>query len=241
MLQYVYGLLDLAEANNILDIGCGDGYDLWQISKLAPVDCHFCGLDMASKAIQAAQAEKLFDNRFSFSVHDVSQDLPFEDGQFDVVFSKNVLECIPDKFKHLQEIHRVLSNNGQIIVSHFDWDSQTVDGDDKEFIRKMVHCFGDWQQDWMAASDAWMGRRLWSTFNSSQLFAGEIQTYVLTNTEFCSPYYGYERIRDFGSLAEKAFIDREKYDQFCQEMEARSQRGEYFYSIVNYIYLGRKK
>jgi protein-L-isoaspartate O-methyltransferase len=40
MLQSIYGLLDLEDASNILDIGCGDGYDLWQISKLVSSDCH---------------------------------------------------------------------------------------------------------------------------------------------------------------------------------------------------------
>ena len=241
MLQSIYSLLDLEDVHNILDIGCGDGYDLWQISKLTPSGCHFCGIDSSSKAIQAAQAESRFDDRFRFLVQDVSQGLPFDDGHFDVIFSKNVLECIPDKFSLLKEVHRVLKNDGQIVIAHYDWDSQTIDGNDKEFIREMVHSFGDWQQEWMTDSDAWMGRRLWSTFNGSRLFEGEIQTYVLTNTEFCSPYYGYERIKDFGSLAERALIDREKYEQFCQEMKVRSERGEYFYSIVMYIYAGWKK
>ncbi len=241
MLQSIYGLLDLEDASNVLDIGCGDGYDLWQISKLASSGCHFWGVDSSSKAIQTAQAESLFDERFEFLVKDVSQGLPFDDGKFEVIFSKNVLECIPDKLTLLKEIHRVLKNDGQIVIAHFDWDSQTIDGNDKEFIRKMVHCFGDWQQAWMTDSDAWMGRRLWSTINASQLFEGQIHSYVLTNTEFCPPYYGYERIADFRSMVEQGLIDKEKYEKFYREMKARSERGEYFYSITMYVYVGKKK
>ena len=93
----------------------------------------------------------------------------------------------------------------------------------------------------MADSDAWMGRRLWSTCNGSQLFSGEVYSYVLTNTEFCSPYNGYERIKEFRGLADKGVIDREKYEQFCQEMKARSEQGAYFYSITMYVYVGWKK
>jgi SAM-dependent methyltransferase len=241
MLQFIYSLLDLEDVHQILDIGCGDGYDLWQISKIAPSDCYFWGIDASSKAIQTAQAESFFADRFNFSVHDVSQGLPFDDGQFDVIFSKNVLECIPDKLSLLKEVHRVLKNDGQIVIAHYDWDSQTIDGNDREFIREMVHCFGDWQQEWMTDSDAWMGRRLWSTFNGSQLFEGQIHSYVLTNTEFNPPGYGYERIEDFGVMAEKGLIDKEKYEKFYQEMTARSAKGQYFYSITMYVYVGRKK
>lgn len=241
MLHFIYSLLNLERAHHILDIGCGDGYDLWQISQLAPAECHFWGLDAAATAIQAAQADRRFDDRFTFLAQDVSQGLPFDDGQFDIIFSKNVLESIPDKLSLLQEIHRVLNNQGQVIIAHYDWDTQAIDGDDKDFIREMLHCFGDWQQAWMADSDAWMGRRLWSTCNGSQLFSGEVHSYVLTNTEYSSPHNGYERIKEFGGLVNKGLIDREKYDQFCQEMKARSERGEYFYSITMYVYVGWKK
>lgn len=241
ILHPIYSLLELDGRRNILDIGCGNGYDLWQISKLSPQKCHFWGIDSSSKAIQTAQADSLFDERFEFRVRDVSQGLPFDDGQFDVVYSKNVLECIPDKSALLTETHRVLQDEGQILFAHYDWDSQSIDGDNKAFIREMVHRFGDWRQDWMAVSDAWMGRRLWTTINGSDLFEGQVKAYVLTNTEFCSPYYGYERINDFRSMVERGLIDKEEFERFYQEMEARSRRGTYFYSITMYVYFGHKK
>lgn len=34
MLHFIYSLLNLEGIHHILDIGCGDGYDLWQISQL---------------------------------------------------------------------------------------------------------------------------------------------------------------------------------------------------------------
>jgi hypothetical protein len=44
-----------------------------------------------------------------------------------------------------------------VVFAHFGWDTQVFDGEDKELVRKIVHCFGDWQQAWMNDSDAWMG------------------------------------------------------------------------------------
>ena len=42
--------------------------------------------------------------------------LPFKDNQFDIVYSSNVLEHIPDKNKALNEMKRVLDDNGTIII-----------------------------------------------------------------------------------------------------------------------------
>ena len=239
LLQSIYDLIDTQGSSNILDVGCGDGYDLWQISKLSPSNCRFWGIDSSSKSIQTAQAAGVFDGRFDFSVKDVSLGLPFDDGAFDLIFSKNVLELISDKSALLKEMHRVLKPNGQIIFAHYDWDSQTIDGDDKDFIREMVRAYGDWQQPWMPTNDAWMGRRLWATFNGSQLFDGQMHTYVLTNTEFASPFYGYQRIQDFRRMATKDLLDSEKVERFYQDMEMRSKQGRFFYSITMYIYTGR--
>lgn len=100
--------------------------------------------------------------------------------------------------------------------------------------------FGDWKQKWMTDCDSWMGRRLWGTFNRTGLFKGNIYTYVLTNTKFCAPYYGYERIKDFGTLVKHGVIKKEEYENFYKDIVNLSQNGEYFYAITMYIYVGRK-
>jgi ubiquinone/menaquinone biosynthesis C-methylase UbiE len=121
MLQHVYGLLDLRRVTSILDIGCGDGYDLHQISKRSPETCRFWGIDTSPRAIQSASEATGRDGGFIFSVADASASLPFRDAQFDVVFSKNVLECVSDKAALLKEVHRVLRKDGHLVLAHYDW------------------------------------------------------------------------------------------------------------------------
>jgi SAM-dependent methyltransferase len=241
MLEHVYGLLDLRGATSVLDIGCGDGYDVHQISKRADGTCRFWGIDSSPGASQTASESTGRDGRFSFSVVDASASLPFADTQFDVVFSKNVLECVSDKAALLKEVHRVLRRGGQILIAHYDWDSQVFAARDKPLTRKLVHAFGDWRQDWMADCDAWMGRRLWGLCHGSDLFEGHMHTYVLTNTEFCAPYYGHARVNDFQEMSERGLIAREEFEAFYQDILELSDKGEYFYSITMYIYLGRKR
>jgi len=138
-------------------------------------------------------------------------------------------------------VHRVLKPNGQAIFAHFDWDSQLIDGEDKELVRRIVHTFSDWKQEWMSDIDAWMGRRLWRTFQQSGLFRnGRIETYVLTNTEYSEPFYGYQRIQDFGSLVKRNMISEDDYTRFLADIQQLAAGDGYFYSINMYVYVGLK-
>jgi ubiquinone/menaquinone biosynthesis C-methylase UbiE len=240
MRQYIYSLIDWPAASSILDIGCGRGDDLRAIGTFAVENAKLVGMDTNVQAIEVARATTQDDDRYEFRAADASVELPFEDGQFDIVFSNNTLECIPDKQALLKEIYRVLRTTGQVIIAHMDFESQLIDGKDKAFIRLMVETYGEWKQNWMADHDGWMGRRLWSTIQSSRLFRGRIHSYVLTNTEFKPGYYGYERIQDFASLARRGMIDPAQYADFRAAIERQAERGEYFYSITMFVYVGRK-
>lgn len=240
MRNYVYSLIDFTEVQSILDIGCGDGYDLLQIAKLTQKNVRLVGIDKSTKKIDEARKITQNDSRFSFLVHDVSSKLPFKNEEFNIVFSKDLLECITDKDQLIKEVHRVLRPNSKVVFAHWDWDSQVIDGQDKKLVRKIIHMFGDWKQKWMTDCDSWMGRRLWGTFNRTGLFKGNIHTYVLTNTKFCAPYYGYERIKDFETLIKHGMIKKEEYENFYKDIVNLSQKGKYFYAITMYIYVGRK-
>lgn len=239
MREYIYSLIDIANTKAVLDIGCGDGYDLWRIGNIRNDNVRLIGVDSSTKAIEAARSKTQKDSRFSFLVGDVSSGLPFENQKFDIVISNNLLECIINKDALIKEVYRVLGDNGQVVFAHFDWDSQLIDGENKALVRKIVHAFGDWKQKWMTDCDAWMGRRLWRIFNRSGLFKGDIYTYVLTNTEFSPPYFGYYRIKDFEALVRRGLIQKEEYDTFYEGIVKLANKGEYFYSITTYIYVGR--
>ena len=66
MREYIYSLTDIAHAEAILDIGCGDGYDLWQIGRIANPNVRLVGMDSSPKAIESARLETQEDSRFSF-------------------------------------------------------------------------------------------------------------------------------------------------------------------------------
>jgi len=223
-----------------LDVGCGDGGDLRRIAALASPSARLIGVDSSAKSIEAARAATLADARFAWHQHDVSRGLPFADAEFDALFSLNLLECVPGWAALLAEMGRVLRPGGRVVCAHWDWDTQTFDGADKALTRRIVQTFSDWQQDWMAACDGWMGRRLWPAFQKSGLFAGRAETYTLTNTVYAPGWCGYEQVQAFGALARRGLISADDYTRFSDDVAAQAARGEYFYSITLYAYVGQK-
>ena len=237
--DWLCGRLDWSRITGLLDVGCGSGRDLQHMGDFAAHGTRLVGLDISAKALEAAEVRAADDARFAWHQADAAHGLPFADGTFDALFSRNLLECIPDKVALLHEMHRVLRPGGQIVCAHWDWEMQTFDGPDKPLVRRIVHAFSDWQQAWMAASDGWMGRRLWPVFQRSGLFTGRIETYTLTNTEFAPGWFGYEQAQAFGALARRGLIVPDDYQRFCDDLAASAARDEYFYSLTLYVYVGQ--
>ncbi|CAM4524866.1 ubiquinone/menaquinone biosynthesis C-methylase UbiE [Paenibacillus endophyticus] len=240
MREFIYSLIDIKPNITILDLGCGQGYDLFRISELLDDGSRLVGIDSMENSIIKAKKNYGQDVRINFINHNFAQDIPFNDDSFDLVISNNMLECIKDKQHLLREVHRVLKPEGQVIFAHFDWDSQLIDGDNKALIRTITQTFNDWKQDWMDDIDSWMGRRLWRTFQDSRLFTGKIETHVLTNTKFEEPYYGHMMIRDFESLVRRDMLKAEDYKGFLDNVEILNKSDQFFYSITMYIYVGAK-
>lgn len=99
--------------SKFLDVGCGSGYSL----KKAQVElsCECVGVDPEPGVHGVGR----FDNSFSAGLNiakGLSEDLPFENNSFDVVFCSHVLEHVEDEDKSLKEMKRVLKNDGVLVV-----------------------------------------------------------------------------------------------------------------------------
>ena len=233
-------IVAIPPAGSVLDAGCGDGADLRRLSRRFGPDVRFAGTDTSEAALEKARAATAGDTRFSFLSADLSQPWPFEAEAFDCVFSNNALECVPDKREFLAEMARVLRPGGQVVCGHWDHDTHLFDGSDKALVRRLVAAYSDWQQGWMTSADGWMGRRLWKTFRASGLFTGRIEAITLTETEFAPGAYGYEQRNTLGAMARRRLISPDDFTRFFNDVEAQAERGEYFYSVTLFIYVGTK-
>ncbi|MBW4563742.1 MAG: methyltransferase domain-containing protein [Mojavia pulchra JT2-VF2] len=103
-------------AENILDVGCGiGGSSLYLAEKF-----HARATGITLSPVQAARAkERAYEANLSarsqFLVAD-AQAMPFDDDTFDLVWSLESGEHMPDKTKFMQECYRVLKPGGKLIM-----------------------------------------------------------------------------------------------------------------------------
>lgn len=111
--------LDLS-GREVLDIGCGSGGIALHLVQ-AHGAAHVTGFDVEQPVIERARARAIaagLADRTSF-VRGPPGPLPFADGSFDVVFSKDALLHVPDKAALFAEVFRVLRPGGVFVAS--DW------------------------------------------------------------------------------------------------------------------------
>jgi len=114
-------LCQIEKGMYVLDVGCGIGKTPCYIAKRH--GCRVVGVDISAKMIdwsgETAKREGV-EYKVEFRVAD-AQDLPFEDGLFDVVIGESVLSFVPDRQKALREYVRVTKPGGYIGLNESAW------------------------------------------------------------------------------------------------------------------------
>mgnify|MGYP001167493564 CR=1 FL=1 len=100
----------LRPGDTVLDIGCGDAR-AYQ-AKLMEVAREVHGIDISERAVARARAKGVL-----AKVHDLSENLPYEDETFDVVVCFEVLEHLFDPKHAVREIRRILRPGGRLVAS----------------------------------------------------------------------------------------------------------------------------
>ncbi len=103
---------------SILEIGTGKGHFAIALAKKG---CHFTTVDNSKEEQQYAKMNvKYFDfqDHVDFQISDAGH-LKFEDGSFDTIFAVNVLHHLEEPYKVVDEVIRVLSAKGKVIISDF--------------------------------------------------------------------------------------------------------------------------
>jgi SAM-dependent methyltransferase len=92
----------------VLDYGCGYGDLTFAISQTHPT----CGVDLDPRRVAFAQDQYA---PLEFQVCR-ADDVPYQDGSFDIITSVVVLNFVPDARAHLRSIRRLLRPGGHLIL-----------------------------------------------------------------------------------------------------------------------------
>ena len=115
----VISALNIEPNSKVLDLCCGTG-DLGKIIKKIQPSCDVVGVDFSSQMIEIARKNN---PNITYWEMDATS-LSFEKNSFDYVVMGFGLRNIEEKNKALEEIHRVLKNNGHFL--HLDFGTSSI-------------------------------------------------------------------------------------------------------------------
>jgi ubiquinone/menaquinone biosynthesis C-methylase UbiE len=111
--------LALKNTDNVLDIGCGNGYVMSLFAKQC--NCMFTGVDISRDIIRVAiqrNRKMIRAGRFSFFNHSADS-MNFDSKRFDKIYSINTVYFWENLDKTMQEIYRVLKPDGLFVNTIF--------------------------------------------------------------------------------------------------------------------------
>lgn len=104
-----------ATGERVLDVACGTGVVARLVAERDVAPARLTALDLTPAMLEVARGAP-----FAEAVEWVqgdAQELPFEDGAFDVVLSQQGLQFVPDGEAAAREMHRVLADGGRALVA----------------------------------------------------------------------------------------------------------------------------
>jgi arsenite methyltransferase len=113
-----FSLGPIHKGENVLDIGCGGGFDVIFAATVVGPKGKVTGIDVTPEMLERSKK-----NLQETSIENVTlkqataEELPFPDNNFDVIISNGVFNLIPDKIKAFSEVFRVLKLNGRLMVA----------------------------------------------------------------------------------------------------------------------------
>jgi SAM-dependent methyltransferase len=102
---WVHNSVDLRNKRT-LEIGCGNGYEVWHVAKHLGADAH--GVDVT----EYGPWQTLANDRVHFECADMAADNPYPEDYFDRIMSFTVWEHVLHPYKMLEETYKVLKPGG---------------------------------------------------------------------------------------------------------------------------------
>lgn len=99
---------------SILDAGCGSGYFSAELAQDAR---QVTGIDFSEQFIHICRRKYSTIPNLTFTVADMTRELPFGENAFDVVVSKMVLHYVPEIGTFYRESLRVLKTGGKLLIA----------------------------------------------------------------------------------------------------------------------------
>lgn len=227
--------MNISEGQKILDMGCGTGNVVLELSNLIGPNGEAIGVDINEDAIKSAMSKiDTLNSNVKFSVQN-AENLSFPDNYFDSCRSERVFQHLLNPEKALQEMKRVTKPNGNIVIGSPDWGTLTVNSDYKattkflieEYIMNEIH-------------EPWIGRKLFSFFSKANLKNIAINPFVFVSTDLETSFQAYPLDAMINSLKSSNKLSEKEASDWLEDVQTKDKNGTFFSSIVGFVVSGTK-
>lgn len=139
MLREYLDLLPLADAENVLVLGCGTGVEVRELITRDYFSGQVTAVDLSAELIEFG--------RSSFASDGVGADVKWiaadaastglKDSGYDLIIAHTLISHVPSPKLILQEIERLVTSNGLVAIFDGDYATMTFGTDDPEYGKKM--------------------------------------------------------------------------------------------------------
>ena len=231
----LFELLPFTNKSRVLDAGCGLGAHSRALAKRIGPEGFVTGIDRSGHMIEKAKSlpVEIGSAELNFDTGDICA-LPYEDEQFDVVFTDRVFIHVTQPEKALAEFHRVLKPGGHVVMSETDWSVTKVTPSSehiKLLLEEKVSSFAN--GTFGAKMDIFLNRAGFKVLHHKGLFHTQTQydlTWKLMNMEGAG-----------NRLVEKGILTQDDFTALKEFLKQSEIAGEFEVSGAMYFGLAQKE
>jgi 2-polyprenyl-3-methyl-5-hydroxy-6-metoxy-1,4-benzoquinol methylase len=226
-------LLVLSPDETVIDVGSGPGFLCESMADLVGGRGRVLGIDVSSDLIELAQRR----NRRGWLQYEQGDAvaLAAPDQSFDVAVSAQVLEYVADVDGVLRQIHRVLKPGGRALIVDTEWASVVWHSTEPA---RMAKVLAVWEAH---CTNSRLPRTLMPRLRAAGFAVEEVSGFPIINTTLAEENYGsglLGLIVDF--IRKQGSMPPEELDAWRAELTTLSEKGEYFFSTMRYMFRARK-
>lgn len=223
--------LDIRDGFHILDVGCGIGYQAFEMAKRVGRSGKVIGTDMSEAMVEVSKqnyAEKGVPLTFQTAFADKQ---PFKDGSFDRVRTERVLLYVPDLDKTFNEFYRLLKPAGKVLAFDVDMEGLLIAHPNKALTRQVLNFI----------SDSFPNGRIGIELPARMQKAG-FNNIQVKHFGYMIPYDAIREIYG-GTLStgvEKGVFKESDIATWWNDLASENQQGGYLASQTGFLAMGTK-